>query len=165
LHFEEYLIREGAPENVAEIDLAAANTAAPGPNVIPSILEAEAIFVCPSNPVVSIGPILALSGVREALRQARAPIIAVSPIIGGAPVKGPADRLLKAIGTEVSSLGVAKLYSDFCKGMIFDEQDIDQLNAITALGYKASVLDTLMVDQVRSEAVALAALSLVENLR
>ena len=164
MHFEEYLIRDGAPNNVSEIDLSAAKTQRPGPQVIPSILHADVIFICPSNPVVSIGPILALSGVKEALHRTQASVVAVSPIVGGSPIKGPADRLLKAIGVEVSARGIASLYSDFCKGMIFDEQDVEQLDAIKKLGYQTSVLDTLMVDQAKSEAVALAAVRLAENL-
>ena len=164
MHFEEYLIRDGAPDNVSEIDLSAAKTQQPGPQIIPSILHAAVIFICPSNPVVSIGPILALSGVREALHRTQASVVAVSPIVGGSPIKGPADRLLKAIGVEVSARGIASLYSDFCKGMIFDEQDVEQLDAIKKLGYQTSVLDTLMVDQAKSEAVALEAVRLAENL-
>ena len=164
MHFEEYLIRDGAPDNVSEIDLSAAKTQQPGPQIIPSILHADVIFICPSNPVVSIGPILALSGVREALHRTQASVVAVSPIVGGSPIKGPADRLLKAIGVEVSARGIASLYSDFCKGMIFDEQDVEQLDAIKKLGYQTSVLDTLMVDQAKSEAVALEAVRLAENL-
>ena len=164
MHFEEYLIRDGAPDNVSEIDLSAAKTQRPGPQVIPSILHADVIFICPSNPVVSIGPILALSGVKEALHRTQASVVAVSPIVGGSPIKGPADRLLKAIGVEVSARGIASLYSDFCKGMIFDEQDVEQLDAIKKLGYQTSVLDTLMVDQAKSEAAALAAVRLAENL-
>ena len=101
---------------------------------------------------------------REALHRTQASVVAVSPIVGGSPIKGPADRLLKAIGVEVSARGIANLYSDFCKGMIFDEQDVEQLDAIKKLGYQTSVLDTLMVDQAKSEAVALEAVRLAENL-
>ena len=84
--------------------------------MLDAIARAEAILVCPSNPIVSIGPILAVPGIREALAGARAPIVAISPIIGGAPVKGPADRLLRGLGHEVSARGVAALYGDLLDG-------------------------------------------------
>lgn len=165
VHFEEYLVRDGAPDDVKRVDLTQAEAAMPAPGVLEAIRGAACILVCPSNPVVSIGPILALPGVRDALRETRAPIVAVSPIVGGAPVKGPADRLLRALGSEVSPVGVAALYRDFAKGFVFDERDTDRNSEVQALGYTCSILDTLMVDQERSEAVARAALDVAASLR
>ncbi len=94
--------------------------------MIEAIRDAEVILVCPSNPVVSIGPIVAVRGVREAIAAARAPVVAMSPIIGGAPVKGPADRLLRGIGVEVSARGVAGFYRDWVHGYVMDLRDAAQ---------------------------------------
>jgi LPPG:FO 2-phospho-L-lactate transferase len=161
LHFEEYLVREKSPANVAGIDLSAAEEAAPAPGVLEAIEDADLIVVCPSNPVVSIGPILALRGVREAIARSRAPKVAVSPIIGGAPVKGPADHLLRAEGCEVSARGVARRYCEWIDAFLFDTVDADQSGEIEALGLRVRAIDTLMRDRnasirVAREAVALA---------
>jgi LPPG:FO 2-phospho-L-lactate transferase len=165
VHFEEYLARDGAPDEVAAVDLSAAERARPGPGVLDAIAAAEGVLVCPSNPVVSIGPILAVPGVREALRRSAGPAVAVSPIVGGAPVKGPADRLLRGIGVEVSARGVAGMYRDLARGFVLDERDAAQAGDVAALGLETRVLDTLMTDLARSARVAEAALELVRRLR
>jgi len=144
VHFEEYLARDGAPDEVVDVDLAAARAARPAPGVLEAIAGAETILVCPSNPIVSIGPILAVHGVREALAAARAPVVAVSPIVGGAPVKGPADRLMRGLGHEVSALGVARLYRGLARGFVLDTRDADQAGGVEALGLRVRVVDTLM---------------------
>jgi len=161
LHFEEYLVREKSPPNVARVDLSAAAAAAPGPGVLEAIAGAETLVICPSNPVVSIGPILALEGVRDALRECRARVVAISPIIGGTPVKGPADHLLRAVGCEVSARGVAGLYRDIADAFLLDRVDADQQGDIEAMGLRAAARDTLMVDRSASAAVAGAALELL----
>src|SRR5512139_1277611 len=120
--FEEYMVRDGAPDDVREVDLSAAAASRPAPGVLEALERAETVLVCPSNPIVSIGTILAVPGVRARL-EARHDAVSVSPLIGGAPVKGPADRLLRAVGAEVSSAGVAKLYRSFCSGMVLDQRD------------------------------------------
>ena len=127
VHFEEYLARDGAPDDVVGVDLSAARRARPGPGVLDAIARADAILFCPSNPIVSIGPILAVPGIRDALLAARAPVVAISPIIGGAPVKGPADRLLRGLGHEVSARGVAALYGELLDGYVLDTRDAAQL--------------------------------------
>lgn len=144
IHFEEYLARERSPDNVTGIDLSAAETATPGPGVLDAVAQADVILFCPSNPVVSIGPILAVPGVRAAIRSAKAPVIATSPIIGGAPVKGPADRLLRGLGVEVSALGVARLYRDVVSGYVLDQRDAELETAIGELGLATRAVDTLM---------------------
>jgi LPPG:FO 2-phospho-L-lactate transferase len=164
VHFEEYLARDGAPDDVERVDLSAAAAAAPAPGVLEAVAEADAILVCPSNPVVSIGPILALRGMREALRAARAPITAISPIVGGAPVKGPADRLLRAQGTEVSARGVAGLYRGLARGFVLDARDAAQQADVEALGLRARAVDTLMRDAEVAAGGAAAALALGESL-
>jgi LPPG:FO 2-phospho-L-lactate transferase len=125
-----------------------------------AIATADAILICPSNPVVSIGPILEVAGLRAAVREAAAPVAAVSPIIGGAPVKGPADRLLRGLGVEVSALGVAGLYRDLLAGYVLDIQDADQEPGVAALGLETRVLDTLMRDSTIAANIARAALEL-----
>ena len=160
VHFEEYLARDGAPDDVASVDLTAAAAAEPAPGVLDAIARADAILICPSNPIVSIGPILALRGVREALRAARAPVVAVSPIVGGAPVKGPADRLLRAQGIEVSARGVAGLYRGIARGFVLDARDASQLADVEALGMRAVAVDTLMRSPEIAAGVARAALAL-----
>jgi LPPG:FO 2-phospho-L-lactate transferase len=160
VHFEEYLARDGAPDDVQSVDLGAAARAAPAPGVVEAIDEADVLVICPSNPVVSIGPILAVPGLREAIARSAAPVVAVSPIVGGAPVKGPAAQLLRGTGAEVSALGVAHLYADLAQAFLFDRRDADLLPAIEALGLRAAPVDSLMVDVEASERVARAALDL-----
>jgi LPPG:FO 2-phospho-L-lactate transferase len=115
--------------------------------------------------VVSIGPILALGGVREAIAASGAPVVAVSPIVGGAPVKGPADRLLRGIGVEVSARGVAGLYRGLARGYVLDERDAAQARDVEALGLRALVTDTIMRDLAAAARLARDALALAEGLR
>jgi LPPG:FO 2-phospho-L-lactate transferase len=164
VHFEEYLARDGAPDDVEGVDLSAARAAAPAPGVLEALEAADAIVFCPSNPIVSIGPILAVQGVRDALQAARAPAAAISPIIGGAPVKGPADRLLRAEGVEVSARGVAGLYRDLVKGYIIDERDAAQAPDVEAMGLRTRVVDTLMRDADVATALARTTLELIRSL-
>jgi LPPG:FO 2-phospho-L-lactate transferase len=159
-HFEEYMVRDGAPDAVDGVDLSAAQGAQAGPGVLDAIAGAGCVLVCPSNPVVSIGPILAVPGVREALSRSKAPVVAISPIIGGAPVKGPADRLLRGLGVEVSARGVAKFYREWIDGYVLDERDAEQERDVAALGVRTRVIDTLMRDPTVARDLAAAALSL-----
>lgn len=164
VHFEEYLARDGAPDDVESVDLSAAAAAEPAPGVLEAIAAADAILVCPSNPIVSIGPILALRGLREVLRAARAPVVAISPIVGGAPVKGPADRLMRAQGVEVSARGVAGMYRGLAQGFLLDARDAEQQGDVEALGMRARAVDTLMRDVEIAAGVARAALALGRSL-
>lgn len=164
VHFEEYLARDGAPDEVERVDLGAARAARPAPGVIEALRGAARILVCPSNPVVSIGPILAVPGVREALAGSRAPVVAVSPIVAGAPVKGPADKLLRGVGAEVSARGVAALYRSWVHGFVLDARDAAQAADIEALGLRARAVDTLMRDAEAAARVAGAALALADEL-
>jgi LPPG:FO 2-phospho-L-lactate transferase len=164
MHFEEYLARDGAPDDVAGVDLSAARRAGPGPGVIDAIARAEVILLCPSNPIVSIGPILAVPGIREAVLSAPAPVVAISPIIGGAPVKGPADRLLRGLGHEVSARGVAALYGELLDGYVLDTRDAAQLPDVVAGGVRARAVDTLMRSPEIAAELARAALALAREL-
>ncbi len=165
VHFEEYLARDGAPDDVEGVDLSAAASAAPGPGVLEAIAGAEVLLVCPSNPIVSIGPILALPGLRRALREAPAPTVAISPIVAGVPIKGPADRLLRGLGIEVSARGVARLYADFLDGFVLDERDAAQAEDIERLGLRVRAVDTLMRHAGVRVALARTALDLARALR
>jgi LPPG:FO 2-phospho-L-lactate transferase len=164
VHFEEYLVRDGAPDDVTAVDLSAAERARPAPGVLDALSGAHAIVICPSNPVVSIGPILAVQGVRAAMAGSGAPIVAISPIVGGAPVKGPADRLLRGVGIEVSARGVAGLYREFIDAFVLDERDAEQSADIEAMDLRVRVVDTLMRDAAAAARVAEAALALASEL-
>jgi LPPG:FO 2-phospho-L-lactate transferase len=157
--FEEYLVRDRSPDDVVGVDLSAAAAARPAAGVLESIAGAERLLVCPSNPVVSIGPIRAVAGVEAALR-ARGDAAAVSPIIGGAPVKGPADRLLRALGHEVSAAGVAGIYAPFIRGMVIDREDRALAGTIESLGLAVRVEETLMKSPKIARVLAEAAIEL-----
>jgi len=165
VHFEEYLARDGAPDEVADVDLSAARDARPGPGVIEALHAADVVLVCPSNPLVSVGPIVAVPGVLAAIRESDAPVVAVSPIVGGAPVKGPADKLMRGLGHEVSARGVAGLYRDWVDGFILDERDAALADDIADLGLEVRVTDTIMRDVSASERLVSAALELATALR
>lgn len=160
LHFEEYFVQRRAQDEVLGVKLHAAGPALPAPGVLEAIAGAEAILVAPSNPIVSVGPILALPGVREALRATGAPIVGVSPIVGGAAIKGPAAPLMQAMGHEVSALGVAKAYADFADGMVIDQVDGDLAPALEDLGMRVTVTDTIMRGPAEKAHLAGAALAL-----
>jgi LPPG:FO 2-phospho-L-lactate transferase len=165
IHFEEYLVRYGAPDAVRAVNLSAAGRATPAPGVLEALHSARSIILCPSNPVVSIGPILAVPAISQALSETAAPVVAISPIIGGAAVKGPAAQLLRGTGSEVSARGVARRYRDIVGGMLIDSRDAEQVPDVEALGLRCRAIDTLMVDLEVSIALARAALDLAESLR
>jgi len=164
VHFEEYLARDGAPDEVERVDLGAARAARPAPGVVEALRGARRILVCPSNPVVSIGPIVAVPGVREAIAASGAPVVAVSPIVGGAPVKGPADKLLRGVGAEVSARGVAALYREWAHGFLLDARDAAQVPDVESLGLRARALDTIMRDAEAAARLARAALALADEI-
>ncbi len=144
VHFQEYLVKREAKDEVLGVEFLGADNANPAPGVIESIREAKLVIICPSNPIVSIGTILAVKGVRDALRHTDAERVAISPIIAGAPVKGPADKLLRGLGFEVSAYSVAKLYSDFLDTFILDSADSAEKDKIEKLGNEVKVTNTLM---------------------
>jgi LPPG:FO 2-phospho-L-lactate transferase len=144
VHFQEYLVKRGAKDEVLGVEFLGVESAKPAVGVVEAIMDSELVVVCPSNPVVSIGTILAVKGVREALKRTGARKVAVSPIIAGAPVKGPADKLLRGLGLEVSAFSVAKLYSDFLDTFILDTADSAEKGRIEKLGVEAKVTNTIM---------------------
>jgi len=144
LHFQEYFVKRQAQDPVREVRFEGIEDAKPAPALLPSIADADAVIVCPSNPVVSIGPILALPGVRSALRNFNGKVVGISPIIRGAPVKGPADRLMPAVGMEVSCVGVADAYRDFLHTLVIDFADTERAPEIAALEVDPVPAPTLM---------------------
>jgi LPPG:FO 2-phospho-L-lactate transferase len=154
MHFQEYLVKKQMKPTVKSVFIRGIEKANPAPGVIDAIEESRLIIICPSNPIISIGPILKIIKIREALQRTKARIIAISPLVGGKPLKGPADRLMKGIGLEVSSTQVAKLYKDFIDGMVIDEKDALEETAIKQLGIELFVLDTIMNEDEKAEQVA-----------
>ncbi len=144
MHFEEYMVKRGAKDEVLGVEFFGSDKAKPAAGVIAAIESAEKVIVCPSNPIVSIGTILSVKDVREALKRTEAKKVAVSPIIAGAPVKGPADKLLRGLGLEVSAFGVAKLYADFLDIFVLDVADAAEKKRIEQLGVDVVVTKTLM---------------------
>lgn len=134
IHFQEYLVQRKMTDLVKGVQFDGVEVAEPAPGVLEAILEAEGIILCPSNPIVSIGSILAVKGIREALQKTFAPVVAISPIVGGAPIKGPADKLMRGLGLEVSAYQVAKLYQDFLDIFIIDQIDQDLATKVESLG-------------------------------
>jgi LPPG:FO 2-phospho-L-lactate transferase len=161
LHFQEYWVQRGARDQVKGVRYEGVATASPAPGVLEAIEAADAVVLCPSNAVVSIGPILAVPGVRDAVAGRRAATVGVSGIVGGAPVTGMADRLMPAVGLEVSAAGAASAYEGLLSAWVIDEADRDLAPRIEALGIRVTVTDTIMVDDDAAERVARAALESV----
>jgi LPPG:FO 2-phospho-L-lactate transferase len=151
LEFQEYFVRRGQRDEVSGIELRGIEDAGPTQHVLAAISDADVIVLCPSNPVVSIGPILALPGMTEALASSSAPKVAVSPIVGGRALKGPADRMLASLGHEVSSTGVARMYTDLVNGMVVDLIDEDEREAIESIGMRVLATDAVMRDEADRE--------------
>ncbi|HSQ49003.1 MAG TPA: 2-phospho-L-lactate transferase [Candidatus Deferrimicrobiaceae bacterium] len=144
IHFEEYFVKRQFRDVVLGVEFNGSETAKPAPGVLDALFEAEVVVVCPSNPIVSIGTILAVEGVRDALQQTKARVVGVSPIVGGFPIKGPADKLMRGLGFEVSAFGVAKLYSDFLDAFVIDSVDAGEKSRIEKLGIDVTVARTVM---------------------
>ena len=144
IDFQEYLVKRRAADPFRGIKLAGIEDAKPAPAVIDAITKAEGVVIAPSNPIVSIGPILALPGVRQALRQTKARVVAVSPIVGGRALIGAADRMMGGMGIQVSPYGVAQLYEDFLNCLVIDEADADLRPKIEARGLQVIVTNTIM---------------------
>jgi LPPG:FO 2-phospho-L-lactate transferase len=164
LHFQEYWVRERAAPEVVAVHLAGGEDAEPGPWVVEALLDAEAVLVAPSNPVVSIGTILAIPGIAAALRTTPAPVVGVSPIIGGKVVRGMAHRLLPAVGAEVSAAGVARHYgADLLDGWVVDDRDADAVPDVEALGIGCVATDTIMDDIEVAASLACTCLELAQE--
>ncbi|HEV2171291.1 MAG TPA: 2-phospho-L-lactate transferase [Candidatus Binatus sp.] len=152
--FQEYFVRGRARGAVEKIELRGIADARPTPAVLTAIHKSDAIILAPSNPFVSLGPILQLKGVRDALRRVKSRVAAISPIVGGQTIKGPADKMLRGLGMEVSALGVARLYRDIVGLFVMDNADRQYVEAIEALGMRAITTDTIMSTPERAAALA-----------
>ena len=144
LHFQEYLVKRRAEPIVRRIRFDGAGRAQPATGVLEAIRSADRIVICPSNPLISIGPILAVPGIREALRARQDDVMAVCPIVGGKSLKGPSDKMLAQLGYESSARGVAKLYDDFTGTFVIDPIDKPHATAIRSLGMRVAVIPTVM---------------------
>jgi LPPG:FO 2-phospho-L-lactate transferase len=142
--FQEYFVRGRARGAVEAIELRGGEKAKPTGEVLDAIKSAAAVVIAPSNPFVSIGPILALASMRKALKGVRNRVAAISPIVGGKTIKGPADKMMRGLGHEVSPLGIARLYRDIVGLMVIDVTDHRYLEPIRALGMNAIATDTVM---------------------
>ena len=161
LALQEWFVRHRAEPNVVSVRFEGVETARPAPGVLDALERAETILVCPSNPVISIGPILAVPGIRDVLVRRRDRVVGVSPIVGGHPVRGPADRLMGPLGIDVSCVGVARAYREFCSTLVIDATDGRHAAAVEALGVRAIVADTVMRDARVAAALAREALAAV----
>ena len=160
MHFQKYLVKRRTEPLVEGIRFAGVEQASPAPGVLEAIWEASRIIICPSNPLISIGPILAVPGVRERLRARQKDVVAVCPIVGGKSLKGPSDKMLEQLGYEATSLGVAKLYADFSGAFVIDPEDKRHAGAISALGMKVAILPTVMKTREQKRKLARALLNL-----
>ncbi|WP_193075499.1 2-phospho-L-lactate transferase [Pseudomonas sp. FME51] len=146
LSFQEYFVREQCQPEILEIQLDGLERATVTAEALAAIREADLLVIAPSNPIVSIGPILAIPGLGQAFALSNALKVAVSPLIGGATVKGPADRMLSACGYSCNNLGIADCYADLIDGLIIDHQDRSEADGLKARGIDVMVTQTLMRD-------------------
>ena len=154
IDFQDYMVRLATEPDVTGVRFAGAGEAAPAPGVLDAIRDADRLIIAPSNPFVSIGPILAVPGVREAVTQSSARRIGISPIVGGQAIKGPAAKMLASLGHEVSALGVAEIYRDLVDFMVIDEEDRALAPRVEALGLTCAVTNTMMTSPERKAALA-----------
>jgi len=159
LHFQEYLVKRRAEPVVRGVRFVGVESARPAPGVLEAIATADRIIICPSNPLISIGPILAVPQVREQLRKHKEKVFAVCPIVGGKSLKGPSDKMLAQLGHAPTAIGVAKLYADFTGTFIIDPADKSQAAAISALSMKVIILPTVMKTRAQKRKLARALLS------
>ena len=154
LHFQEYLVKRRAQPVVRGIRFDGIDKTRPARGVLEAISDAGRILICPSNPLISIGPILAVPGIREALRARREGVIAVCPIVGGKSLKGPSDKMLAELGHEPWAIGVARLYVDFTSTFVIDPTDEGQAEPIRKLGMKVEVVPTVMKTRTQKRKLA-----------
>ena len=158
MHFEEYYVRRGFRDEVRGVEFRGADNARPAPGVLEALGGADIVIVAPSNPIVSIGTILAVPGIRDTLRRRDKPVVAISPIVAGLPLKGPADKLMLHHGAEVSPKGVARLYADFLDRLILDNTDKAMIQDIGSMGIRVVATNTVMrtmEDKIRLAEIAI----------
>jgi len=152
--FQEYFVQRQHSVAVSAVRFAGADECRPAPGVLEAIADADRLVIAPSNPIVSIGPLLAVPGIRDAVVARRVDVVAVSPIVAGAALKGPADRLMTELGHEASVVGVARIYAELAATLIIDEADADLASAVEAEGVRCIVAPTIMSSPERSAALA-----------
>ena len=150
LNFQDYFVRLAHDVEIASIKFQGHETAHPVPELISEILEADIILVAPSNPLVSIAPILSIAGIRDVLQKRRKDVIAISGIIGGKALKGPAGRLLNELGYEASAAAVAEIYKDIAGTFVIDDVDKHERKRIQELGLNCIITDTVMTDSAKA---------------
>jgi LPPG:FO 2-phospho-L-lactate transferase len=161
LHFQEYWVRRGGRDEVKSVRYEGADAARAAPEVLEAVAGADAVVLCPSNPVASLGPILAVPGVREALQARVANVVGISGIVGGAPLAGMADKLMPVAGVEVTAAGAAECYRGLLSAWVVDEADLSLVARIEATGLRVGVTDTIMNDDAKAEDLARFALGLL----
>ena len=163
LDFQTYFVKRQSSDQVRGVEFVGAETAKPSPGVVEEILAAKAVIVAPSNPIISIGPILAVPGIRESLRKTNATVAAVSPIVAGRALKGPTTRMMEGLGMKATALSVAELYRDFLDFFVFDQQDTALSGSIEALGIKPVTTNTVMASAARKKELARAVLRAIDS--
>jgi LPPG:FO 2-phospho-L-lactate transferase len=153
ISFQDYFVRLQHAVPVADVRFAGAEAARPAPGVLAAIAGADTVVVAPSNPIVSIGPVMAVPGIRDAVAARRDDVVAVSPLVAGRALKGPADRLLRELGHEDSVVGVARLYAPFVGTLVIDNADADLADGVRAAGLRCIVTDTIMRDPAATAAL------------
>ena len=156
--FQDYFVRLRHQVAVAGVRFAGADGSAPAPGVLEALAGAETVVVAPSNPIVSIGPVMAVPGIAEAVAARRESVVAVSPLVGGRALKGPADRLMRELGHEDSVVGVARLYAPYVGTLVIDAADADLAPQVEAVGLRCVVTDTIMRDPAAAAALCKVAL-------
>ena len=163
LDFQTYFVKRQSRDQVRGVEFVGAETAKPSPGVVEEIRAAKAVIVAPSNPIISIGPILAVPGIRESLRNTKAAVAAVSPIVAGRALKGPTTRMMQGLGMKATALSVAELYRDFLDFFVFDQQDAALSGPIEALGMKLVTTNTVMASAARKKELARAVLRAIDS--
>lgn len=144
MHLQDYFVRRKCEPSLRGIEFVGVAEARPAPRLIETLEQVDGIVITPSNPLISIGPILAVPGVRAALCKRRERVVAVCPLVGGKSLKGPSDRMMAELGYDASAPGVARLYRDFCSAMVIDDADSNQSSALRALDMRPVVATTVM---------------------
>lgn len=161
LHFQDYWVRRGGRDEVKAVRYEGAERSRPAPGVLEALADADAVVLCPSNPVASLGPILAVPGIREAVGARRTDVVGVSGIVAGAPLAGMADRLMPAAGAEVTAAGAAECYRGLLDAWVVDDVDRALIPRIEATGLRVGATDSIMTDDAKAEALARFALGLL----
>jgi len=161
LHFQDYWVRRGGRDEVKAVRYEGAERSRPAPGVLEALADADAIVLCPSNPVASLGPILAVPGIREAVGARGTDVVGVSGIVAGAPLAGMADRLMPAAGAEVTAAGAAECYRGLLGAWVVDDADRALIPRIESTGLRVGATDSIMTDDAKAEALARFALGLL----